>query len=220
MPRNPWLDLPNSPPFVAPQDGESLRRADGLLTGKFELKLDLLPQPWTGSVNTAEVFVLALNPGFREEDYIDLKNPDYAAQWRLALTFETRTPFYLLDPAFRTYGGYLWWHRRLRDLIEVVGLDAVAEKVMCVEHFPYKSTSYRPLGAILPSQAYSFEIVRNAIRQGKEIVVMRSERVWLQAVPELGTHPYIRLSNNQNPYFSLAQMSQEQFSRLCAALRR
>lgn len=154
--QNPWLQLPDARPFVAPADAELLTRLHRKLTGDYELKLDLLPQPWTGNVNTAEVMVLALNPGFRQEDYIDLQNPDYAEQWRLALSFQTRTPFYFLDPAFSHTGGFLWWHRRFRDLIEVVGLDAVARKVMCVEHFPYKSTKYRALGAILPASNTPF----------------------------------------------------------------
>ena len=126
-------------------------------------------------MNTAEVLVLALNPGFRQEDYDDLRDPDYAEQWRLALTFQTRTPFYFLDPAFSHTGGFLWWHRRFSDLIHVVGLDAVARGVMCVRHFAYKSIRYRSLGTVLPSQHYSFNIVRQAISTGKQIVVMRSE---------------------------------------------
>jgi hypothetical protein len=49
---------------------------------------------------------------------------------------------------------------------------------------------------------------------------MRSERVWLESVPELRSYPYVRLSNNQNPYFSRAQISSEQFDRLVTALMR
>jgi hypothetical protein len=46
--------------------------------------------------------------GINERDVLDLLS-------RLALTFETGTPFYFLDPAFARMGGYAWWHRRLRD---------------------------------------------------------------------------------------------------------
>jgi Tol biopolymer transport system component len=34
-------------------------------------------------VNTAELFLLALNRGSSPNDYADLRNPDYAEQWRL-----------------------------------------------------------------------------------------------------------------------------------------
>ncbi len=44
-----------------------------------------------------------------------------------------------------------WWHRRLRDLIDVVGLTAVSEKTICVEHFPSKR--YQPIGAAWRSTA-------------------------------------------------------------------
>jgi hypothetical protein len=189
-------------------------RVRHLLRAKYELKLDLLPQPWTGNPATAQMFMLALNPGFSPDDYIEVRNDDYAEQWGLALSFETRTPFYFLDPSFQNTGGYRWWARRLRELIALSGQENVARKAMCIEHFPYKSVSYRPLGVILPSQRYGFNLVREAIAQRKQIVVMRSERVWLESVPELQTYPYIRLSNNQNPYLSQAQMRQDQFARL------
>ena len=216
---NPWVDLPTSPPFVAPLDAPLLSGVSSRLQGRFALQLDLLPQPWTGSIHTAEVLMLALNPGFSEIDRVELKDHDYAEQWRHALTFRTRTPFYFLDPAFQSTGGFRWWHRRLRELIEVVGLEAVARKVMCVEHFPYKSISYRPLGATLPSQQFSLELVRDAMQRRKQLVVMRSERVWLESLPELRDYPYIRLSNHQNPYLSRAQMTEEQFARLVDTLR-
>jgi hypothetical protein len=68
--QNRWLNLPSTPPFVAPCDLEIVTKRSGLLRGDCELKLDLLPQPWTGNVNTANVFRLALNPGFSATDYI------------------------------------------------------------------------------------------------------------------------------------------------------
>ncbi len=201
-------------------DAPFLSRLSPRLRDNYELKLDLLPQPWTGSIHTAEVFMLALNPGFSPDDSTELRNDDYAEQWRLALSFQTRTPFYFLDPAFKNTGGYRWWARRLRELIAIVGLDVVARKVMCIEHFPYQSVSYPPFGVTLPSQHYSFGLVREAIRQGKQVVVMRSERIWLESVPELRSYPYIRLSNHQNPHLSRAQMTEDQFERVVAALRR
>jgi hypothetical protein len=216
---NPWVDLPERPPFVAPIDADLVERLSSRLKGDYQLRLDLRPQPWTGDINLAEVFVLALNPGFAEQDYADLADSDYSEQWRLALTFGTRTPFYLLDPAFRATSGSLWWRRRFRDLIEEVGIEAVSRKIICVEHFPYKSVKYAPLGIDLPTQRYSFEIVREAVRQGKPVVIMRSHRIWFDSVQELRAYPYIRLSNNRSPHLNRTQMTAAQFTRLCEVLR-
>ena len=215
---NPWLNLPESAPYVAPDDAEMLERLSLRLRGPFAMQLDLLPQPWTGDIKRAEILMLALNPGYAEADREELRNHDYADQWKAALSFCTRTPFYFLDPAFKATGGARWWARRLRDLISIVGHDVVAQKVMCVEHFPYKSARYAPLGATLPSQRYSFDLVRDAISRGKQIVVMRSERIWLESVAELRSYPYVRLTNHQNPHLSRAQMTADQFDALCKAL--
>lgn len=204
---NPWLSLPEQAPYVVSDDADVLKRMSPRLRGPYALQLDLLPQPWTGHVENAEIVMLALNPGYAQSDREELRNPDYADQWKAALSFSTRTPFYFLDPVFKATGGARWWARRLRDLTSVVGHDAVAQKVMCVEHFAYKSERYAPLGASLPSQRYAFDLVRDAIRRRKQIVVMRSERIWLSSVPELRSYSYVRLSNHQNPHLSRAQMT-------------
>ena len=115
---NPWLAIPDQPPYIAPEDGDLLRRVANRLRDRYDLKLDLLPQPWTGNVNTADIFLLTLKPGFSHDDDIEIRDPDYHEQWRLALSFETRVPFYFLDPAFQGTGGYRYWNKRLRDLID------------------------------------------------------------------------------------------------------
>jgi hypothetical protein len=48
---------------------------------------------------------------------------------------------------------------------------------------------------------------------------MRSERIWLSAVTELRAYPYIRLTNDQNPHLSRAQMTSEQLGRWRLRLR-
>ncbi len=73
---NPWANLPSSPPFVGPADADILSRLGPRLQGKFALQLDLLPQHWTGNVNTAEILMLALNPGYSEQDHVKLRNPE------------------------------------------------------------------------------------------------------------------------------------------------
>ena len=47
---NPWLELPNAAPFVAPDDRDTLTRLAGRLVGAYELRLNMMAQPWTGHV--------------------------------------------------------------------------------------------------------------------------------------------------------------------------
>ncbi len=216
---NPWTDLPAEAPFVLPQDKPVMDRYAPLLTGDHTLRLDKLPLPYVGSPAQASVLLLALNGGFKPHD-IDHQNndQDYAEQNRKNLTFESRYSFFYLDPAFDYTGGCQWWHRRLRHFIDRYGLEAVASQFACVQSFPYCSTSYKALPRQVPSQEYSFSLVRQAVQDSKPIVIMRSREIWFRCIPELRGYPYIELRNARNPYFSPAQMSASQFERLEAAL--
>lgn len=217
---NPWTELPASAPYVLPQDKPVLDRYASAFTGDHQFRLDKLPLPYVGSPAKADVLLLALNGGFKPQDITHQnQDADYAEQNRLNLTFESRHPFFYLDTAFQYTGGYLWWHRRLLHFIEKYGLEAVTSKVACVQAFPYCSTKYKALPHQVPSQEYSFSLVRQAIEDGKPIVIMRSREIWFKCVPELRQYAYIELGNCLNPYLSRNQMTAAQFERLEAAFR-
>jgi hypothetical protein len=58
---NPWGDLPDRAPFVAPADATYINRYPTATQG---LQLDLLPSPCLGKPD-ARVYLLLLNPGGR-----------------------------------------------------------------------------------------------------------------------------------------------------------
>jgi hypothetical protein len=65
----------------------------------------------------------------------------------------------------------------------------------------------------LPSQAYSFSLVRRAIERGAEIVVMRSKRLWFEAIPELARYGRTHLgSNPRSPFLSPGNLKQSYVS--------
>lgn len=217
---NPWTDLPTDAPFILPQDKAAFGRYDSLFTLQHGLRFDKLPLPYVGSPATASVVLLALNGGFKPED-IDHQNDDkyFAEQNRRNLTFDSRYPFFYLDPAFEYTGGYKWWHRRLRHFIHRYGLDVVASQFACVQSFPYCSPSYKALPFPLPSQEYSYSLVKQAIQDGKPIVIMRSRKIWFRCVPELQDYPYIELKYPRNPYIDRKHMTDAQYEQLEATLK-
>jgi hypothetical protein len=79
----------------------------------------------------------------------------------------------------------------------------------CASSFsPYRSRSFAKLSAILDSQLYGFHLVRAAISRGAEIVLMRSKRLWFDAVPELRTYERLHLvANPRNPVISSLNVS-------------
>lgn len=83
-------------------------------------------------------------------------------------------------------------------LVERIGREVVAQSLLVVQYFPYQSLTMRPSPEPLPSQRFSFSLVEKAIDAGKLIVVMRSRRYWLEAVPKLAAYGFIKLRNPRN----------------------
>ena len=71
---------------------------------------------------------------------------------------------------------------RLRDF----GLEVIARRVFVLELFPYHSKQFGR--AVVPSQAYTYHLLRRAIRRDALVIVMRGWRIWTLAVPELLAH--------------------------------
>ena len=113
-------------------------------------------------------------------------------------------PFYLLTPSLDV-PGRAWWEQKLSRLIQAKGLKAVAHSLLCVEYFPYHSTRFAHAKLRVPSQQYSFGLVRSAMARNAAIVVLRSEKLWRAAVPELDTYPRLVSSAQSSECHNHAQ---------------
>jgi hypothetical protein len=187
-------------PFVLPEDKGPLSSFNASASDDFFVHLELLPEPFLGSPN-APVVVLGLNPGFKEADLTQHSDPLFVSRSRCNLVHgPSGYPFYLLDPGIsRTK----WWDRKLGSLIKRVGRQVVAQGVLCVEYFPYHSRRFQHRRVQVPSQKYSFGLVRQALNRGAVIIVLRGQRLWLAAVAELWSYRSLYRTNSvQNPILS------------------
>jgi hypothetical protein len=162
--------------------------------------------------------LLNLNPGFSPDDRIHHGDPVFINRSRGNLLHHSSNfPFFLLDPAI-TAPGNKWWTRKLGAVIQRFGLGAIANRVLCIEYFPYHSRRFGHRRLNLPSQTYSFLLVHMAIAQRATIILMRSEALWFAAVPELSNYDRVyRLNSPQSPYIS-ARNCRDQFETICEAL--
>lgn len=216
---NPWINLPKNGPFVLPEDRSIIEDFNHRAKPEHQIRLEVLPVPFLGSLESANVVLLNLNPGIVEQDFEIFRNDKgYVEQNRRTLTFRSDPSFFYLGERFSYTEGYKWWSKRLRKLIEVCGHETVAAKTMCIQYFPYHSKEYKATTALAPSQHYGFSLVRRAIERGKTIVVMRSFHLWLSQVPELGSSPCIRLNNPRSPYLTPNNMTTGDFQRLVKAM--
>ena len=213
--RNPWLDLPSSTPLTLASDA-ALLQAFNLGAAKVnQYDLSLFPEPFFGSP-IAPVVILNLNPGLSPGDAAVHAQPGFAAMSRHSLAHSLSPyPFLHLQPTNVTPGEQ-WWHRRTRELVSEVGFEAVASGLSCVQYMPYHSQRFATSSPRLPSQAFSFHLVRQAMARQAEIVVMRSRKLWFSAVPELASYerlhfgtaprsPYISPGNLKSSYLAIAR---------------
>lgn len=194
LPDNPWLDLPNRPPFVLPQDKALIDQFNSKAAERYHIPLDILPEPYLGNPD-APVVLLGLNPGFNVKDPEWHGNARFRKLSRANLLHKRADyPFYLLDP---TIDRTKWWDRNLRWLIEEVGCaKTVANNVLCVELFPYHSKRFKHAKLCLKSQQYSFALVRQAIERNAVILLLRGYRLWLSNIPELQKYPSIYIARS------------------------
>jgi hypothetical protein len=204
---NPWLEVPDTPPFVVPADEryvEAWNASDGRHP---EHKIDttLLPEPWLGR-HDAPVVMLTANPGIDPSDVMFHGRPDFAQANRASMAKPGGTPNYLLDQRFVKASGAQWWRRRAfaRLLRDGVSEEALGSRVLVVEFHGYHSRSWMPLAVTLPSQWYGFSLVERAVHRAALIVVARPARAWRIAVPELsqGSERVFTLRSTQNPAIS------------------
>lgn len=202
---NPWFNLPDDLPFVLPEDRDTVERFNrelGDTNHVHYLHIDkLLPEPFIGSKD-APILLLSNNPGIDpdSEKLRHRQDKRFRKIMRDNLQHEvTDYPFVYLNPAFDEWET--WWRRkRVRRLIERFGQQTVARSILNVVLCPYPSRRFRRLS--VPSQGYSFGLVRNAVIRKAVIILFRpgGRDEWVRNVPELqGYSDFYEVPNAQNP---------------------
>ena len=202
---NPWHDLPRQAPFIALCDADILNHPKYKMSG---LRFDAFPEPYGGNIHTASIVCLLLNPGFNEADITtNFDNPYWVREVRANLEHKAKFPFLYLSPELKETGGHKWWTTKLSPLLKAdVTIGQLARGIMMVQFMPYHSVTYVHNKQYLPTQLYQFQLVREAMRLRKTIIIMRAKSKWFEAVPELINYPYLELNNPRNVSISRANL--------------
>lgn len=194
---NPWLRLPRRSPYVLAEDRRQVEEFN-TATANSRLRIDtsLLPEPYTGR-RTAPIVILALNPGLGPTDAATHRRRVFRKRLLSCLRQEPMDhPFHHLDPA-ESGPGAVWWRRNVRGLLAEVGPKVLSKNLLCLEFFPYHSIGFRHARVRLPSQEYTFHLLRAAMRRRAVVILTRGERLWGSAVPELLTYSNLYHTNNR-----------------------
>lgn len=186
--RNPWRELPRRPPFILPMDAPYVDVFNRSAPKRHRVELDLLPDPFNGHWD-APVVVLLLNPGVNRRDFHVNARPAFRRLILKSLTSPTRSRRHSFLAPGMVSPGTDWWLKATRHLIELVGRDRMSTGLLTVEFFPYHSLKYAHSRLRLPSQCYTFGVVRRAIERDAAIVLARGAAQWFGAIPELADYP-------------------------------
>ncbi len=199
-----WNKAPlKTMPFVHPDDFSSIRDSvspvssyedyvAALKNGSLDptnFHLSLLPQPYMGDLDGADILVVLLNPGLHASDYtLEARHPEFRRRMIAVIRQEDRRhPF--LDPDLAWTSGFSWWHRKLWEIARLVAdqkfrgdygraLDLLARRIAAVELVPYHSTSFRG-STNYPSARAAREFISDAVALGRQtVIVTRRARDW------------------------------------------
>lgn len=216
LPSSPWCKLPRGRRLVLKSDDQYVDAFNKHAKPGSRINTSLVPEPFFGNLS-APVVLLLLNPGLGGDD----------ARWHAKPLYRTRLAnavrrgkssehFHLL--AEPEAPGTRWWRRACKELIDEVGLQTLATRLLAVEYFPYHSRTFAHSHVRLPSQRHAFAIVERAVQRGAEIVCMRGERLWKGAVPALeGYVKYRKLKSTRSS--SLSRKNLPKFKQLVGVLQ-
>jgi hypothetical protein len=217
---NPWVHLPDKAPYVLDEDRPHVEAFNQHQSDPdYQLHDDLLPVPFMGNAK-ASLVVISLNPSLQPDSYeLEAGGTPRAAALRKNLTGQSEVHVGL-QAEFAGTGGSRWWRKAFRAVHERGHpYEDLAHRVFVIEFHGYRSAKFRSIPITLPSQHYSFHLLREAIRCDATIVVMRGLKLWEVAVPELSTHSgRVLLRNARSATISPRNLGDEGFESILKAV--
>lgn len=191
---NPWISDFSQPPFVLEMDRQAIEKFNAKLKGgpnhpHYLQVTEILPEPFVGSLN-APVVLLSNNPGFNDQVTIQGKR-DKSFMDRISGNLShaaLKYPLIFLDPEYK---GSDWWDKKLHHLIAYFdglghdGREVIAKSVLNIVYFPYPSRRFGHRRLSVPSQNYTFQLIRSAMEREAVIIHMRKPDKWFSKLPEL-----------------------------------
>jgi hypothetical protein len=227
--KNPWMKLGSrnvlecDEPYVnafnayveRPARERQLKKASAI-----KINDRLLPEPFFGPFD-APVVLLMLNP--KADQHADKwhSKPAYRDALLRAYSGPRGAPhFHLLDSNPGAPGEEFW--RRLVQPLSTTKKACeipIAERLLSVEYFPYASSRFDHTTPRLPSQEFSFELIRRAIRHNALVVCLSGELPWLGAVPALNKHKnFIRTGGRQRASLTAKVLGLKQHKKVCSLI--
>lgn len=169
-----------------------------------KLNLGLLPVPYSGDLENAKIYVLMINPGLGDLDYVaekrfvDYREALHQSRRQSNQLLKSRYPMMFLDPRFSWTGGGQYWIKKLRHFIiqqresqncsMADAMSHLSKRICCIEYLPYHSVKFKngKLLHSLKSTRLIWEFVHKDIvpraKRGEVGIIVRGQQYW--QIPE------------------------------------
>ena len=188
-------------PFVHPRDvipegriqrgvasyEEFLTAFEGGLLSPSAFHLNLLPQPFHGDLENAEILLLLANPGLSACDYhAEFHYPAFREDLIASLRQE-RPEHVFLNPKWAWTSGFVWWESKLRDVARLISserfdgnygraLADLARRIACIELVPYHSFSFGTVTRLASSDAA--RRFAASVQTDRTVIITRTVGAW------------------------------------------
>ena len=197
-----WNEAPlDAVPFVHPRDVIPTARIQsnvstypdflaafkrgGLSRSAFHLSL--LPQPYHGDLENAEILILLINPGLSACDYhVETGYPSFRRELLTSIRQEQKRHMFL-DPKWAWTSGFMWWERKLRDIARVIASECfdghygraladLACRIASIELVPYHSFNFGGFTNLASTEAARRFVA--SLDPSRKVIVTRSAAQW------------------------------------------
>ena len=191
---NPWLEFVKNLDdnnLVLEQEQEIIEKFNNSTNETYKVLTEIMPAPFMGNVLTSPIVLLTLNPVYDEKEEEKNYYNEYKLYWKNEIQHihsVPELPLFCLEDKYVEYSDY--WLKKFMSLISVSSKEKVAQNISIIQFFPYHTKKYknipkRLLKGYLESQDYNFELVKQAIERKAIIIILRSKKLWFEAIPDL-----------------------------------
>ena len=221
MTNNPWIGFEYSEKMAHPDDLDAIKHHNETSKSDYQFLLHLAPETWIGSLQ-GNLLVLYSNPGATEDNTNKVLQPQHELVMEKSIKNlnqeNNEFPHFHFDPELNQTEGSRWFKAKYRWLLEESGNQALSKNLITCELAPYHSMKWKIPRKKLPTQEFTYEIIRNAILRDAVILLARTPKVWIENVPELTRYPRVFRPNSINASISPKNYP-GQFDKILEALR-
>jgi hypothetical protein len=208
--KNPWIEFVENldeTNLVLKEDKAVIDTFNQSANDTFKVHTEIMPAPFMGNVQSAPILLLLLNPGYDEKEEIKGYYKKYKPFWKNEIQHIRsipELPLFCLDEKYIEYSDY--WNNKLKPLTLKKNKEKVAKNICKIQFFPYHSQKFKSISKkifvkdgtdnYLKSQKYNFYLVEKAMERNALIIILRSRKMWFEAIPKLEKYENLYFTNS------------------------